>query len=247
MSSSRYISVAVDDDDNQEVPLVPPASSAAAATPAIHKPIRIIANDGVFSNLSAKPSVPSSVQNNTDSVDNDENDPRRPWLAPEPPTYTEVMGDAPAYFEPAVVYDSQYDEDGQVCVDGMPVGHYLIFIVNMITSMAFDFVGFMLTTMLATSHAAKSGSKCGLGLTLIRYGSMIRTQAQDNSTSSYGYVDPDSPDDGSGNDSDSDDGKVFSSIMMIVGVILIVKSNIEFAQARRMRAIIMSQSTVTSV
>ena len=39
----------------------------------------------------------------------------------------------------------------------------------MFISMTFDVLGFFLTTLMATSHAARYGSQSGLGLTLIRY------------------------------------------------------------------------------
>ena len=37
-------------------------------------------------------------------------------------------------------------------------------------SMSFQLVGFLLTYLLHTTHAAKNGSKAGLGITLIQYG-----------------------------------------------------------------------------
>ena len=37
-------------------------------------------------------------------------------------------------------------------------------------SMSFQLVGFLLTYLLHTSHAAKNGSRAGLGITLVQYG-----------------------------------------------------------------------------
>lgn len=37
-------------------------------------------------------------------------------------------------------------------------------------SVSFQFVGFLLTYLLHTTHAAKNGSRAGLGLTLVQYG-----------------------------------------------------------------------------
>lgn len=45
--------------------------------------------------------------------------------------------------------------------------------------MAFDFIGFVLTFFLATSHAAREGARAGLGLTLIRYGLYVQDHAAD--------------------------------------------------------------------
>ena len=42
-------------------------------------------------------------------------------------------------------------------------------------SMSFSLVGFLLTYLLHTTHAAKNGSRAGLGVTLVRYGFMIRS------------------------------------------------------------------------
>lgn len=41
-------------------------------------------------------------------------------------------------------------------------------------SMSFQLVGFLLTYLLHTTHAAKNGSRAGLGLTLVQYGFYMR-------------------------------------------------------------------------
>jgi len=43
--------------------------------------------------------------------------------------------------------------------------------------MSFQFVGFLLTFLLHSTHAAKLGSRAGLGITLIHYGFYLRTRA----------------------------------------------------------------------
>jgi hypothetical protein len=45
--------------------------------------------------------------------------------------------------------------------------------------MAFDFIGFVLTFFLATSHSAREGARAGLGLTLIRYGTYVHDHGND--------------------------------------------------------------------
>lgn len=45
--------------------------------------------------------------------------------------------------------------------------------------MSFQFVGFLLTTLLSTSHAAKNGSRAGLGITLIQYGLYLGATGED--------------------------------------------------------------------
>lgn len=106
-------------------------------------------NDGVFSNMMAKP---TALQETTDDL---------------PPTYEEAAADAtPPYWESTVF--SPYG-DG-VFVDGLPVGNIVNFVWNLMVSSAFQFVGFLLTYLLHTSHAAKEGSRAGLGITFISYG-----------------------------------------------------------------------------
>lgn len=58
----------------------------------------------------------------------------------------------------------------EVYVDGLPVGSLFSFVWNGMISMSFQLVGFLLTYLLHTTHAAKNGSRAGLGITLIQYG-----------------------------------------------------------------------------
>lgn len=58
----------------------------------------------------------------------------------------------------------------EVYIDGLPVGSIFSFVWNAMISMSFQLVGFLLTYLLHTTHAAKNGSRAGLGLTLVQYG-----------------------------------------------------------------------------
>lgn len=49
----------------------------------------------------------------------------------------------------------------------------------MIVSFSFQFVGFLLTYVLHTTHAAKYGSRVGLGFTLIQFGFNLRARAEE--------------------------------------------------------------------
>jgi hypothetical protein len=49
-----------------------------------------------------------------------------------------------------------------------------VFLQNALISVSFQFVGFILTYVLHTTHAAKLGSRAGLGITLIQYGFNLR-------------------------------------------------------------------------
>ena len=115
--------------------------------------------DGVFSNLTAKPD-----NNNNNQGDEAQND--------RPPTYDEAAADlVPSYYGLDLANSEMYDE---LCIEGVPVGNMANLIWNIIVSTSFQFIGFLITYMLHTSHAAKQGSRFGLGLTFLSYGySMI--------------------------------------------------------------------------
>ncbi|EIW57424.1 uncharacterized protein TRAVEDRAFT_169191 [Trametes versicolor FP-101664 SS1] len=125
-------------------------------------------NDGVFANVSAKPSMPMRI---TDLDGNTH-------LVPEevqketPPSYAEAQLDAvPPYWETTVhAPAAALDPNAYMIVDELPSGSVLSFLVTAFVSFFFQFAGFVLTYLLHTTHAAKFGSRAGLGLTLIQYG-----------------------------------------------------------------------------
>lgn len=57
-------------------------------------------------------------------------------------------------------------------------------------SASFQLVGFLLTYLLHTTHAAKHGSKAGLGITLIQYGFGMRSAAAGSSPGAGDFVRP---------------------------------------------------------
>jgi hypothetical protein len=67
------------------------------------------------------------------------------------------------------------ESGADLIIDDLPSGSFLIFCLNVFISFFFQFVGFFLTYLLHTSHAAKYGSRAGLGLTLIHYGFYSRS------------------------------------------------------------------------
>jgi hypothetical protein len=60
-------------------------------------------------------------------------------------------------------------------IDDLPTGSLWVFTANCIISFFFQFIGFLLTYLLHTSHAGKYGSRAGLGITLIQFGFYSRT------------------------------------------------------------------------
>lgn len=140
-------------------------------------------NDGVFANVTAKPGRAVEVRDTNGDV----------HFVPEetqkdaPPTYLEAQADAvPQYWETTVHAPINLDPNADMIVDDLPTGHLTFFIINMLVSYFFSFVGFLLTYLLHTSHAAKYGSRAGLGLTLIQYGFISRGRASEDQQTSEG-------------------------------------------------------------
>lgn len=108
--------------------------------------------DGVFRNLMAKPDTETT----------------RIAQEQHPPTYEEAAADAtPEYWESTMMSPIYEDE---VFVQGLPVGNIANFVWNILVTVAFQLVGFLLCYLLHTSHAAKHGSRAGLGIYLVTYG-----------------------------------------------------------------------------
>lgn len=111
--------------------------------------------DGVFRNLTAKPDTELN----------------RVMQEQHPPTYEEAAADAtPEYWETTMISPMYEDE---VFVQGLPVGNLANFVWNVLVTVAFQLVGFILCYLLHTSHAAKQGTRAGLGITFIMYGYSI--------------------------------------------------------------------------
>lgn len=111
--------------------------------------------DGVFRNLMAKPDTELN----------------RVTQEQHPPTYEEAAADAtPEYWETTMISPMYEDE---VFVQGLPVGNLANFVWNVLVTVAFQLIGFILCYLLHTSHAAKQGTRGGLGITLVMYGYSI--------------------------------------------------------------------------
>lgn len=146
----------------------------------------------------------------------------------------------------------------EVYVDGLPVGSVFSFIWNAMISMSFQLVGFLLTYLLHTTHAAKNGSRAGLGLTLVQYGFYMKG----NSPMDGGMGDGDSGSVGTPSDPNSHDfnpdsvtegaaaaasagagasdgfssiasSEWLSYILMIVGWFILIRAVSDFLRARK--------------
>ncbi|KAL9016982.1 MAG: hypothetical protein Q9185_005677 [Variospora sp. 1 TL-2023] len=122
-------------------------------------------NDGVFANLNAKPERGEKQEEE------------------KPPSYEAAAADAtPPYWETTTILAPGFSSPDEVYVDGLPVGSLFSFVWNGMISMSFQLVGFLLTYLLHTTHAAKNGSRAGLGITLIQYGFYMRSSPQPSSS-----------------------------------------------------------------
>ncbi|KAF7586457.1 hypothetical protein BBP40_008890 [Aspergillus hancockii] len=185
-------------------------------------------NDGVFANLAAKP---ERGEKNEDL----------------PPSYEEAAADAtPPYWETTILAPGISSDE--VFVDGLPVGSVFSFVWNAMISMSFQLVGFLLTYLLHTTHAAKNGSRAGLGLTLVQYGFYMKGGSESKPDDGADqYVTPPDPNshtfdpssvDGSGGESSSGVSGISTSewisyVLMIVGWFILIRAISDFLRARR--------------
>jgi hypothetical protein len=198
-------------------------------------------SDGVFSNINAKPRAGEDVEE-------------------KPPTYEQAAADAtPPYWETTVLSPFSHTGDpNDVFVDGLLVGSFFSFIWNALISMSFQLIGFLLTYLLHTSHAAKHGSRAGLGITLVQYGFQMRYAASGGGVTEPGST-PNVPSDGvpdhpnshdfdpnhvSGGAGDAKAGLTtadwLSYVLMIVGWFILIRAVSDFMRARREEALVRS-------
>ncbi|KAJ2481367.1 hypothetical protein IWW56_001797 [Coemansia sp. RSA 2131] len=180
--------------------------------------------DGVFANMAAKPEL---------YLGYDDKLPNEPL-----PTYQDIYGpqstSAPPYFEAAII--SVGDED-ELLVEGLPVGSMGVFIVNMIVSTAFQIVGYMLTFLLHSSHAARNGSLAGLGITFMNFGFYIRTHLGSSMPNDGNKHHPNDPE----YDTDTPlDNAYFAYLLMVIGAGIFVKAVFDYIRVRRLQTIIES-------
>ncbi|KAI8084160.1 uncharacterized protein B0P05DRAFT_536375 [Gilbertella persicaria] len=173
--------------------------------------------DGVFSNMAAKPESDTKLEE-------------------IPPSYEEASADAtPPYWQTTVI--APVGMGDIILVEGLPVGSIFSFMWNLMVSASFQLVGFMLTYLLHTTHAAKDGARAGLGISLIQYGFYVRSR---------GTLDEDFDYDGEGHETvgqDATQAKIIAYIMMFIGWFIILRALSDFNKARKMEKIITSEPT----
>ncbi|KAI8072926.1 hypothetical protein BC940DRAFT_291946 [Gongronella butleri] len=183
-----------------------PSSSSHASSSS--SPAAQTSHDGVFTNMSAKP-------------DNK--------AVEAPPSYnTAVLDATPPYWQTTILAPAGDDEF--ILVDGLPVGSVLIFFWNLLISASFQFVGFMLTYLLHTSHAGKNGSRAGLGISFVQFGFYVRSKVN--------WGDTDVRDD---EEERMVNMTIISYFFMILGWFIIIRSVADYLRAKQMEKLISSQ------
>ncbi|CED85252.1 Golgi-associated protein/Nedd4 WW domain-binding protein [Phaffia rhodozyma] len=153
--------------------------SAAASAPR--------GSDGVWANLNAKPEPEQIRGEGATNSDGDNTEVMAEFSSKDgPPAYNIALRDAvPPYWEHNVLtpsfgpLGSIATSGDTILIDSLPVGTLFSFLWSLLVSVSFQFIGFLLTYVLHQSHAAKFGSRAGLGLTLIQYGWQLRGRALD--------------------------------------------------------------------
>jgi hypothetical protein len=141
----------------------------------------------------------------------------------------------------------------------MPVGSVFSFLWNGMISMSFQVVGFLLTYLLHSTHAAKNGSRAGLGITLIQFGFYMKGSSDDagadgmGGSADAGYAAPPDPNshdfdpstvgsDGSGGVETGSGASTLVELLssdwvayglMIVGWFIVIRAVTDFLKARR--------------
>lgn len=173
-------------------------------------------------------------------------------------TYEQAAADAtPPYWETTILAPGMSSDE--VYVDGLPVGSVFSFVWNGMISMSFQLVGFLLTYLLHTTHAAKHGSRAGLGLTLVQYGFyMSGSDSGNTDTGNPGQFSNSSPPDpnshnfdpnnvdSSGSSSSGSSGiggftsaDWISYVLMIIGWFILIRAVSDFFRARRHEALVL--------
>lgn len=134
-----------------------------------------------------------------------------------------------------------------VYIDGLPVGSVFNFLLNGIISWSHP-IGFLLTYLLHSTHAAKNGSRAGLGLTLIQFGFLLKVPNDDDGMGDPGdgYAQPPDPNshdfdpnvvstsDGDGSGwGDVASTEWFAYILMIIGWFVLIRAISDYVKARR--------------
>ena len=118
--------------------------------------------------------------------------------------------------------------------------------------MSFQLVGFLLTYLLHTTHAAKNGSRAGLGITLVQFGFMMRGRSDSDDTAGGApppETNPSDPnsynfqsatDTSASADASMGRNEWLSYILMVVGWFILIRAVSDFLRARRTEQVVLA-------
>ncbi|SPO05526.1 related to metal homeostasis protein [Cephalotrichum gorgonifer] len=193
--------------------------------------------DGVFSNMAAKPERGDGEKEEM------------------PPSYEQAAADqAPPYWETTILAPGMGGPD-DVFIDGLPVGSFFSFVWNAIISWSFQIPGFLLTYLLHSTHAAKNGSRLGLGITLIQFGLGLKLGSGSGPSAMPGpdgYASPPDPNSHDFDPSEVTDGEGqdyisgtewLMYIIMVAGWYILIRALGDYAEARRHERLVLQSPT----
>lgn len=129
-------------------------------------------NDGVWGNVVAKPTLPTSAADDDVRVQSED------ARTDAPPSYVAASADpAPTYWAEVHAPDApSINMPGELIVEDLPTGSVLMFIWAAFITTSFAWVGVLLAYLLSgTSHAGRHGSRAGLGFWFVRLGFDLMT------------------------------------------------------------------------
>ncbi|KAF7722053.1 hypothetical protein EC973_003735 [Apophysomyces ossiformis] len=202
-----------------------------------------VTNDGVFSNISAKPESESAKTDETPPASflpSSLNDLCLCLLTFYFFAYEEAAADStPPYWQTTIIAPAGMGDI--ILVEGLPVGHLFNFFWNLLVSASFQFVGFMLTYLLHTSHAAKHGSRAGLGVSLVQYGFYIRSRG---AIEDRYYDDEEQPPQ---NEDTNANANIVAYFLMMLGWFIIIRAVADYIRAKKMERIIAAEPNAESL
>jgi hypothetical protein len=213
----------------------PATVTSSSSSSSLLRPPRM--NDGVFSNLSAKPdSTKPSTNANDDTL----------------PPYAAVANDTVPPYPVIVTIDdmsgatvggaSVTTSGDRLLMDGLPVGSPMGFFGAMMVAFLFQIVGFIVAFVVSTTYAGRLGARAGLGLVLISFGLNLRGhsfQYSYNENTGYYEETPVSPDENAVN-------IWLCYVLMVVGWFLTIQSTGDYIRAHRTERMLRTASNTTT-
>ncbi|ORX62105.1 hypothetical protein DM01DRAFT_1298667 [Hesseltinella vesiculosa] len=194
------------------IPTVASSSSHASDLPVMPS------HDGVFANMSAKPESDQAKQQEA------------------PPSYHTAVQDAtPPYWQTTILAPAL--AEGYVLVDGLPVGSLFVFFWNLLISASLQFLGFILTYLFHSTHAARNGSRAGLGISFVQFGFYLKSKTNWDQFEDLG----DDEEDRMANVA------IISYFFMILGWFIIVRSVADYLRAKQMEKVITTDPIIAMV